>query len=92
MQIIAWSEGVAQTRELYEMGVYMVVLPEMEAGLEISWAQIGPSSLLINKSIKEAAVRTSTGASIVGFLREEIFYAHPKADFYDFQIAFFSLL
>jgi len=36
LQIIARAEGVAQTRELYDMGVYMVVLPEMETGLEIA--------------------------------------------------------
>jgi K+:H+ antiporter len=133
LQIIARSEGVAQTRELYALGVYMVVLPEMEAGLEIarqalvhleipvtaiqqytdgvrrqlygmiyqsnqdqqlltkldnikdileiSWIEIGSSSPLINKSIKDSAIRTRTGASIVGFLRQEIFHPNPQADF-----------
>ncbi len=131
LQIIARAQGVAQTQELYEMGVYMVVLPEMEAGLEIarqtlvhleipvtaiqeytdavrkqvyapiyqsredhqllttldnikdmldiSWVQLSSSSPLISKSIKDAAVRTRTGASIVGILRGKIFQSNPKA-------------
>lgn len=130
LQIIARAQGVAQTRELYALGVYMVVLPEMEAGLEIarqtlvhleipvtaiqqytdavrqqlyepifqfnndhqllktldnikemldiSWVRLAPSSPLINKSIKESAVRTRTGASIVGILRGKIFHPNPK--------------
>jgi len=133
LQIIARAEGVAQTRDLYDMGVYMVVLPEMETGLEIarqalvhleipvtaiqqytdgvrrqlyapiydsnqahqlltkldnikdmleiSWVRLGPSSPLVNKSIKDSAVRTRTGASIVGFLREETFHPNPKPEF-----------
>ncbi|MCP4621984.1 MAG: portal protein [bacterium] len=132
LRIIARAQGVDQTRALYDLGVYMVVMPEMEAGLEIarqallqleipvtaiqqytdgvrqqlyapiyrsnqahklltklgnikdlleiSWVQLGPSSPLIHKSIKESAVRTRTGASIVGILREETFLSNPKAD------------
>jgi CPA2 family monovalent cation:H+ antiporter-2 len=131
LHIIARAQGVAQTQELYEMGVYMVVLPEMEAGLEIarqtlvhleipvtaiqeytdavrqqlyapiyqsnedhqllttldnikdmldiSWVRLSSSSPLISKSIKDAAVRTRTGASIVGILRGKIFQSNPKA-------------
>lgn len=132
LQIIARAQGVTQTRDLYNMGVYMVVLPEMETGLEIarqalvqleipvtaiqqyidgvrrqlyapiydasqahqlltkldnikdmleiSWVRLGSSSPLVNKSIKESAVRTRTGASIVGFLREEIFHPNPQPE------------
>jgi CPA2 family monovalent cation:H+ antiporter-2 len=36
LHIVARAEGVEQTRTLYQNGVYMVVLPEMEAGLEIA--------------------------------------------------------
>ncbi|MBF0301875.1 MAG: cation:proton antiporter, partial [Desulfamplus sp.] len=36
LRIIVRADGVEQTRALYENGVYMVVLPEMEAGLEIA--------------------------------------------------------
>ncbi|HSH12603.1 MAG TPA: cation:proton antiporter, partial [Desulfurivibrionaceae bacterium] len=35
LHIIARADGVDQSRALYESGVYMAVLPEMEAGLEI---------------------------------------------------------
>lgn len=36
MMMIARAEGVEQMRRLYENGVYMVVLPEMETGLELA--------------------------------------------------------
>ncbi len=133
LQIIARAEGVEQTRALYDSGVYMVVLPEMEAGLEIarqallnleipaiaiqqytdavrrqvyapiyqssqahqllttldnikelleiSWVPIEAGSQLINKSIGESEVRTKTGASIVGILREKVFHSNPKATY-----------
>jgi CPA2 family monovalent cation:H+ antiporter-2 len=35
LHIIVRAEGIEQARALYESGVYMAVLPEMEAGLEI---------------------------------------------------------
>lgn len=137
LHIIARAKGVSQTRALYESGVYMAVLPEMEAGLEIarqalihldvpvniiqqytdsvrqnlyapiyqsqnkhelltkfdniknmleiSWVTISPTSHLINKSIKDAAVRTKTGASIVGIIHGKSFYSNPKAD-YSFHV------
>jgi CPA2 family monovalent cation:H+ antiporter-2 len=132
LHIVARAEGVAQTRQLYENGVYMVVLPEMEAGLEIarqallhleipvpviqqytdeirqqmyapmysqqnyqlltrlntiknlleiSWVEIGPKSFLIGTSIKEAAVRTRTGASVVGVMHEKEFHTNPKVEY-----------
>ena len=133
LHIIARAQGVKQTRELYDIGGYMVVLPEMEAGLEIarqtllhlevpaiaiqqytdavrrqvyspiyqsneghelltkldnikdmleiSWVALGSGSPLIDKSIKESAVRSRTGASIVGVLREKIFHSNPNAEY-----------
>ena len=122
LHIIARADGVEQTRALYESGVYMVVLPEMEAGLEIArqtllhldipaviiqqyiyesnedhqllakldniknmleitWVTLAPGSPLVSKSIKEAAVRTRTGASIVGIIHEKVFYSNPKAEY-----------
>jgi CPA2 family monovalent cation:H+ antiporter-2 len=136
LHIIARSDGVNQTRALYESGVYVAVLPEMEAGLEIarqallhleipaaviqqytdavrrqlyapiyesasdyhllakldniknmleiSWVTLPPESPLINQSIKDAAIRTTTGTSIVGILHEKTFLSNPKAD-YAFQ-------
>lgn len=136
LHIIVRANGAEQARTLYESGVYMAVLPEMEAGLEIarqallhleipvaviqqytdgvrqqlyapiyqsssdqqlltkldniknmleiSWVTLTPASPLVGKSIKEAAVRTSTGASIVGIIHEKIFHSNPKAN-YSFQ-------
>jgi CPA2 family monovalent cation:H+ antiporter-2 len=132
LHIIARSDGVDQTKELYAGGVYMAVMPEMEAGLEIarqallhleipvtliqqytdtvrrqlyapiyessrdhelltkfgnikdvleiSWVSLGSDSPLLGKSIKETAVRTKTGASIVGMIHKQEFLSNPKAD------------
>lgn len=52
--------------------------------LEISWVELAPGSPLISKSIQGAAIRTRTGASIVGIIHEKMFYSNPKAD-YSFQ-------
>lgn len=151
LRIIVRSDGVEQSRTLYNSGVYMVVLPEMEAGLEIarqalinlempvtviqeytdavrkqlyepiyhfddelssedqpsthlsaaagqdqlllaklnniknmleiSWVTVADQSPLINKTIKEAAVRTKTGASIVGIIHEREFKSNPNIDY-----------
>jgi CPA2 family monovalent cation:H+ antiporter-2 len=136
LHIIVRAAGINQTRALYESGIYMAVLPEMEAGLEIarqallhldvpvniiqqytdavrqnlyspiyhsqnghellaklgniknmleiSWVTIPPESPLANKSIGDAAVRTKTGASIVGIIHGEKFYSNPEVN-YAFQ-------
>jgi CPA2 family monovalent cation:H+ antiporter-2 len=36
LHIVARAEGVEQSKTLYDKGIYMVVLPELEAGLEIA--------------------------------------------------------
>jgi len=136
LHIIVRAIGADHARALYESGVYMVVLPEMEAGLEIarqallhlgipvtviqqytdtvrqkiyapiyqsssdhqllakfdniknmleiSWVTLMPGTPLISKSIKDAAVRTRTGASVVGIIQGKLFHSNPKAD-YTFQ-------
>lgn len=136
LHIIVRADGIGQAQALYESGVYMAVLPEMEAGLEIarqallcleipvaaiqqytdsvrqqlyapiyqsnldqqllnnlgniknileiSWVELASGSPLISKSIQGAAIRTRTGASIVGIIHEKVFYSNPKAD-YSFQ-------
>jgi CPA2 family monovalent cation:H+ antiporter-2 len=136
LHIIARADGTDQARALYKSGVYMAVLPEMEAGLEIasqallhleipitviqqytdavrqqlyapiyqknhehqllatldnvkdlleiSWVTLMPGSPLINKSIKETAIRTRTGASIVAIIHEKEFLSNPEVD-YSFQ-------
>ena len=133
LHIIVRAEGAEQMQTLYDEGVFMVVLPEMEAGLEIarqalinleipvttvqhytdevrqhlyapiyqsqqdyrlltrfdnirnlleiSWVELPAASRLAGKSIKEAAVRTVTGATIVGIIHEKTFHSNPKADY-----------
>jgi len=133
LHIIARTEGVEQMRALYESGVYMALLPEMEAGieiarqtlihfeipveaiqqytdvvrrqfyapiyasnqdhqllarfdniknmLEISWVTLTPGSGLVSRSIKDAAVRARTGASVVGVIHGKVFYSNPEADY-----------
>ena len=133
LHIIVRANGVDQARTLYESGVYMAVLPEMEAGLEIarqalfhleipvaviqqytdavrqqlyapiyqassdhqllakldniknmleiSWVTLIPESPLVSKSIKDAAVRTRTGASVVGIIRGKVFHSNPEANY-----------
>ncbi|MBU0482707.1 MAG: cation:proton antiporter [Proteobacteria bacterium] len=133
LHTIVRADGVRQARELYENGVYMAVLPEMEAGLEIarqalihleipvaaiqqytdavrqelyapiyqasqahqllakldnikdmleiSWVTIVSQSPLLGRSIKDAAVRSTTGASIVGVIQGEVFHHNPKAEY-----------
>ncbi|HOP47495.1 MAG TPA: cation:proton antiporter [Desulfobacteraceae bacterium] len=133
LHIIARADGVEQTQALYESGVYMAVLPEMEAGLEIarqalvhleipvnviqqytdsvrqrlyapiyksnydqqilakldniknileiSWVTLPHGSPLVDRSIKDAAVRTGTGASIVAVIRDNSIQPNPKADY-----------
>lgn len=136
LHIIVRADGTDQARALYKSGVYMAVLPEMEAGLEIasqallhleipitaiqqytdavrqqlyapiyqknhehqllatldnvkdlleiSWVILMAGSPLINKSIKETAIRTRTGASIVAIIHEKVFHSNPEVD-YSFQ-------
>ena len=137
LHIIARANGIEQAQTLYAKGVYMAVLPEMEAGLEIarqallhleipvtaiqqytdavrqelyaplhredgsrqllamlggiknlleiSWFEIPPGSPLLGKSIAEAAVRSKTGASIVGIIHNGAFQSNPQIS-YMFQI------
>jgi CPA2 family monovalent cation:H+ antiporter-2 len=134
LQIVARADGVEQTKTLYDSGVYMVVLPEMEAGLEIarqallslqipatviqeytdtvrhelyaplhtssgwdyhlasqlnsaknlleiSWVHLAQDSPLNGKSLQEAAIRTRTGATLVGVIRGGIFRPNPAVEY-----------
>ena len=133
LQIVARADGVEQTRALYDNGVYMVVLPEMEAGLEIarqallslqipatviqeytdavrqemyaplysdnwdyhlasqlnsarnlleiSWVHLAPDSPLNGETLQEAAIRSRTGATLVGVIRGGIFRPNPAPEY-----------
>jgi len=132
LQIVARADGKEHTRTLYNDGVYMVVLPEMEAGLEIarqallnlqipavviqeytdavrqqmyepiftsrqdyqlltqlnnarnlleiSWVQLDPDSPLNGLTIQNAAIRSRTGATIVGLIHRGIFRPNPEPE------------
>lgn len=131
LPIVARAEGVEQSIDLYNEGVDMVVLPQMEAGLEIarqallrlqfpatviqqytdairrqhyapiyeaqddyslitqlnsakdlleiSWIKLEPHSPLIGQTILQSAIRTKTGATIVGVIHNKIFRPNPEA-------------
>ena len=133
LRIVARAAGVEQARSLYGSGVYMAVLPEMEAGLEIarqallhldmpvsmiqqytdavrqivyspmihsrpeqqlleklhhfrallelSWVRVEEKSPLCSQSIEKAAIRSRTGATVVGVLRGENMKSNPSADY-----------
>lgn len=49
--------------------------------METSWIEVLRDSPLSGKSIKELAIRSSTGVSVVGVLRNGEFLPNPNADF-----------
>ncbi|MBU0908400.1 MAG: cation:proton antiporter [Proteobacteria bacterium] len=133
LHVVARAEGLEQMKTLYKSGVYMVVLPELEAGLEIarqalihlqvpvtliqgytdtvrrqlyapiynshydyhllsqldkakdlleiSWLTIPTDSPLLGRTIKDAAIRTRTGASLVAVIHEGQFSPNPTIDY-----------
>jgi len=133
LSIVARAEGIEQMKTLYDRGVYMVVLPQFEAGLEItrqallnlripvieiqnytdtvrqnlyaplyqslddystiaglhsakglldmSWVKVLSDSTLNYRSIRELGIRSETGASVVGVIRQGRFKSNPPADY-----------
>jgi len=133
LNIVARAEGIEQMKALYDKGVYMVVQPEFEAGLEItrqallslhipvieiqnytdavrrelyaplyqslndyptitelhsakglldmSWVKVLSGSTLNDRSIREVGIRSQTGVSVVGVIREAKFKPNPPADY-----------
>ena len=133
LHVVARAEGQEQMKTLYDTGVYMVVLPELEAGLEIarqalmhlqvpvtliqgytdtvrrqlyapiynshydyhllsqldkakdlleiSWLTIPADSHLLGRTIKDAAIRTRTGASLVAVIQAGQFSPNPTIDY-----------
>ena len=132
LNIVVRSVGAEQMEALYEHGVYMVIRPELEAGLEIArqvllnlnfpvpviqtftdaarqdhyqqlyddkagsnnirqlqkardslelnWQELTAEDPLVGRSLRQLDVRQSTGASVVGVLRDGNFMANPSAD------------
>jgi len=133
LHVVARAEGQEQMKTLYQSGVYMVVLPELEAGLEIArqalihlqvpvtliqgytdtvrqqlyapmynshydyhlisqlnkakdlleiaWLTIPADSPLLGRTIKETAIRTHTGASLVAVIHGGQFSPNPTIDY-----------
>lgn len=136
LNIVARAEGLEQMRSLHSHGVYEVVQPEFEAGLEmtrqallhlnlpiseihlytdqvrqelyaplyeshaeynslaqlqnvarlldVEWLTLSAQSGLVGCTLGECAIRSRTGASIVGVMREGNFTPNPPVD-YRFQ-------
>ncbi|MDH4321261.1 MAG: cation:proton antiporter [Desulfobulbaceae bacterium] len=74
MHIVARAEGEAQMKILYESGVYMVVLPEMEAGLEVA------RQALLHLDFSATVIQEYTDA-----VRRKL-YAPIYKEHYDYQL------
>lgn len=48
--------------------------------MEMTWVRLNDQSPLIDKSIQDAAIRTKTGATVVGILRDGVVQSNPKAN------------
>lgn len=130
LRIVARAESIEQIRMLHEQGLYEVVQPQFEAGLEITrqallhlnvpvgdiqryldevreelyapiyeensdfsliasirnaarvmnfhWVTLHESSPIIERSIADNAIRSQTGASIVGIMRDGKLLPNPE--------------
>lgn len=137
VQIVARAEGVEQMQILRDHGVYEVVMPEFEAGLEITrqallhlnipgteiqrftdtirrelyaplyhtndeyqtiahlqnishlfdvnWVSLASNSPFVGRTIQELRIRSQTGVSVVGVIRNGELYPNPDTD-YQFTI------
>jgi len=47
--------------------------------LELSWVPLGKSSYFKGKTLNDLKIRSKTGASVVGFLRDGFFHANPAS-------------
>ncbi len=132
LNIVVRSGGAEQMEALYEDGVYMVIRPELEGGLEIArqvllnldipvpviqkftdaarqdhyqqlsddqagldnirllqkardflelnWEELSEENHMVGRSLRQLDIRQTTGASVVGVLRDGTFIANPSAD------------
>jgi CPA2 family monovalent cation:H+ antiporter-2 len=133
LHMVARAEGVEQMRTLHARGVYEVVQPEFEAGLEmtrqalshlhipateiqrftdtmhqelyaplyqnhqeyraiallhqaprlldLTWISLAPESPLLGRTIRELGIRSQTGATVVGVMRDGTLQPNPDADY-----------
>jgi CPA2 family monovalent cation:H+ antiporter-2 len=132
VHIVARAEGIEQMQALHDHGVYEVVQPEFEAGLEItrqallhlnipttdiqrftdtirrelyaplyhahdeyqaiaqlqnisqllelSWVKLPANSPFIGRTLQELKIRSETGVSVVGVIRDGKLQANPNAN------------
>lgn len=133
LSIVARTEGIEQMKALHAKGVTELVLPEFEAGLELTrqallhlqvpateilrytdevrrdlyaslrdngadsgqttlprsagsllelnWFLLDPECPLIGRTIGELKIRTQTGVSVVGVMRDGVLHPNPGPDF-----------
>jgi CPA2 family monovalent cation:H+ antiporter-2 len=132
VHIVARASGEQPMAELHGLGVYEVVVPEFEAGLEITrqallhlrvpaeeihrfsddvrselyrpmfelgkvhenlvaikdagrvlalhWVELSEGSYLVGKTLQNSQVRSVTGVTVVGILREGLLNSNPSGD------------
>ena len=56
-------------------------LRSAERQFDLQWVLVVPTSSLVTKTIGEAAIRTTTGASVVGVIRDGRLEPNPDAEF-----------
>jgi CPA2 family monovalent cation:H+ antiporter-2 len=133
LHILASAETPEQIKTLHDQGVYQIVQPEFEAGLEftrqallhldlpadriqaftdevrqdlykplydadteyktiaqlqnasrlleLTWATLHPASPIVGKTIQTSKIRSATGATVAGILREGRFHPNPSPEF-----------
>ncbi len=133
LHIVARAEGIEHMHTLYDHGVYEVVQPEFEAGLEmtrqalahlhipateiqrftnamheelyaplyqahtayrviaqlhhaprlldLTWVALPLESPLIGRTIREIGIRSQTGATVVGIMRDGTLHLNPEIDY-----------
>jgi len=77
------EEGRELAAQLLGISYQPAALDKMKAfrkEIVIEWLELKAESPLVNKSIKESRIRTLTGASVIGIIRDDNFIASPGID------------
>ena len=72
---LAESFGAATASE------QVTAMQQQVAGLTIDWLSVDPASPLVGASLRDAAIHTRTGVSVVGVLRGDQAFPAPTAEF-----------
>ena len=59
----------------------VTAMQQQIAGLTIDWLAVDPASPLVGTSLREAAIHTRTGVSVVGVVRGDQAFPAPTAEF-----------